>query len=165
MLIGKHGQLGFELQRALAPLGTLVAVGRRECDLADVDAIRRLVAAVEPRIIVNAAAYTAVDKAETEPALAEAINGSAPGILGEEAAKCDALIVHYSTDYVFDGNKASPYAETDAPNPLSAYGRSKLAGERALIASGARHLIFRTSWVFGAHGGNFAKTILRLASE
>lgn len=165
LLTGKDGQLGFELQRALAPLGTLVAVGRAQCDLARPDAIRRLVAEVRPRIIVNAAAYTAVDKAEADPEAACAINATAPGLLGEEAAKCDALVVHYSTDYVFDGLKPAPYTEEDVPNPLSVYGRSKQAGERALIASGARHLIFRTSWVFGAHGGNFVKTILRLAAE
>lgn len=165
LLTGKHGQVGFELQRALAPLAEIVAVGHAECDLAQTDALRRLIREVAPQIIVNAAAYTAVDKAESEPALAQAINADAPGLLGEEAKRLGALIVHYSTDYVFDGRKAGAYSEDDAPNPLNVYGRSKLAGERVLIASGARHLIFRTSWVFGAHGGNFVKTILRLAAE
>lgn len=165
LLTGKNGQVGFELQRALAPLAEIVAVGHAECDLAQTDALRRLIREVAPQIIVNAAAYTAVDKAESEPALAQAINADAPGLLGEEAKRLGALIVHYSTDYVFDGRKAGAYTEDDAPNPLNVYGRSKLAGERALIASGARHLIFRTSWVFGAHGGNFVKTILRLAAE
>ncbi len=165
LLTGKNGQVGFELQRALAPLAEIVAVGHAECDLAQPDALRRLIREVAPQIIVNAAAYTAVDKAEVEPALAQAINADAPGLLGEEAKRLGALVVHYSTDYVFDGRKAGFYTEDDAPNPLNVYGRSKLAGERALIASGARHLIFRTSWVFGAHGGNFVKTILRLAAE
>jgi dTDP-4-dehydrorhamnose reductase len=165
LLTGKNGQVGFELQRALAPLGEIVAVDHADCDLAQPDAIRRLVKEVEPQIIVNPAAYTAVDKAEAEPALAQAINGVAPGLFGEEAKRLDALVVHYSTDYVFDGTKTGPYTEDDAPNPLNVYGRTKLAGEQALIASGAKHLIFRTSWVFGAHGGNFAKTMLRLAAE
>lgn len=165
LLTGKNGQVGFELQRALAPLGEIVAVGHADCDLAQPDAIRRMVAEVRPQIIVNPAAYTAVDKAEAELRLAQAINGDAPGMLGEAARKLDALVVHYSTDYVFDGRQVGPYTEEDAPNPLNVYGRTKLAGERALIASGAKHLIFRTSWVFGAHGGNFAKTILRLAAE
>lgn len=165
LLTGKHGQVGFELQRALAPLAEIVAVGHAECDLAQPDALRRLIREVAPQIIVNAAAYTAVDKAESEPALAQAINADAPCLMGEEAKRLGALVVHYSTDYVFDGRKAGAYTEDDAPNPLNVYGQSKLAGERALIASGARHLIFRTSWVFGAHGGNFVKTILRLAAE
>lgn len=165
LLTGKNGQVGFELQRALAPLAEIVAVGHAECDLAQTDALRRLIREVAPQIIVNAAAYTAVDKAESEPALAQAINADAPGLMGEEAKRLGALVVHYSTDYVFDGRKAGFYTEDDAPNPLNVYGRTKLAGERALIASGARHLIFRTSWVFGAHGGNFVKTILRLAAE
>ncbi len=165
LLTGKHGQVGFELQRALAPLGEMVAVDHHECDLADPAAIRRLVAEVAPQIIVNPAAYTAVDKAESEPELAQAINATAPGILGEEAKKLGALVVHYSTDYVFDGTKQGAYTEDDAPNPQSVYGKTKLAGEQALQQSGADYLIFRTSWVFGAHGGNFAKTMLRLAAE
>lgn len=165
LLTGKNGQVGFELQRALAPLGEVVAVGSQECDLASADAIRRLVADIKPQIIVNPAAYTAVDKAEAEPALAEAINGLAPGVFGEEAKRIGALVIHYSTDYVFDGMAPGAYTEAATPNPQSVYGKTKLAGERALQASGADHLIFRTSWVFGAHGGNFAKTMLRLAGE
>lgn len=165
LLTGKHGQVGFELQRALAPLGEIVAVDHHECDLADPAAIRRLVAEVAPQIIVTPAAYTAVDKAESEPELAHAINATAPGILGQEAKKLGALVVHYSTDYVFDGTKQGAYTEDDVPNPQSVYGKTKRAGEQALQQSGADHLIFRTSWVFGAHGGNFAKTMLRLAAE
>lgn len=165
LLTGKNGQVGFELQRALAPLGEVVAVDHHECDLADPDAIRRLMVQVGPDIVVNPAAHTAVDKAESEPELAQAINAVAPGVLGQEAARLGALVVHYSTDYVFDGSKDGAYVENDLPNPQSVYGKTKLAGERALQASGANHLIFRTSWVFGAHGGNFAKTVLRLAAE
>lgn len=165
LLTGKNGQVGFELQRALAPLGEVVAVDHQECDLADADAIRRLVAEVRPQVIINPAAYTAVDKAEAEPVLAQAINAIAPGVFGEEAARLGALVIHYSTDYVFDGSKPGAYQESDAPNPQSVYGQTKLAGEQALQASGADHLIFRTSWVFGAHGANFAKTMLRLAAE
>lgn len=165
LLIGKNGQLGFELQRSLATLGELVAVGSAECDLADAEAIRSLVRSVRPRIIVNAAAYTAVDKAESDAELAMAVNARAPGILGEEAARVGAWVIHYSTDYVFDGQSESPYTETDATNPLGVYGRSKLEGEQALQRALAQHLIFRTSWVVGPHGGNFAKTMLRLAAE
>lgn len=165
LLTGKNGQVGFELQRALAPLGDVVAVDHQDCDLANPEAIRRLLADVAPQIIVNPAAYTAVDKAESEPELAQAINGTAPGIFGTEAARLGALVIHYSTDYVFDGTDEGWYQESDIPNPQSIYGKSKLAGEQALQQSGADHLIFRTSWVFGAHGGNFAKTMLRLAGE
>lgn len=165
LLTGKNGQVGFELQRSLAPLGEIVAVDQTDCDLADADAIRRLVSTTRPGIIVNPAAYTAVDKAETDVAHAQAINGTAPGIFGEEAAKLGALVVHYSTDYVFKGEKPGYYTEADAPDPQSVYGKTKLEGEHALAASGAKHLIFRTSWVFGAHGANFAKTMLRLAAE
>lgn len=165
LLTGKNGQVGFELQRALAPLGEIVAVDQADCNLADAAAIRRLVSETRPDIIVNPAAHTAVDKAESEPVLAQAINGVAPGIFGAEAKKLGALVVHYSTDYVFDGGKEGWYAENDVPNPQSVYGKTKLAGEQALVGSGAKHLIFRTSWVFGAHGANFAKTMLRLAAE
>jgi dTDP-4-dehydrorhamnose reductase len=165
LLTGKDGQVGFELQRALAPLGEICAVDYAECDLADASAVSALVRAVKPDLIVNAAAYTAVDKAESEPDLAHAINAVAPGILGEEAAKLGAWVVHYSTDYVFDGTKPGAYTEDDLTNPLSVYGRTKRDGEIALQASGVRYLIFRTSWVVGAHGRNFAKTILRLAHE
>ncbi|KAF0812331.1 dTDP-4-dehydrorhamnose reductase [Andreprevotia sp. IGB-42] len=165
LVTGKLGQVGFELQRSLAVLGQVVAVDRDECDLTDVTAIGALLDRVRPDIIVNPAAHTAVDKAESEPALAEAINAAAPQVLAQWAAQHQALLVHYSTDYVFDGSQPGWYAETDSPNPQSVYGKTKLAGELAIQASGCRHLIFRTSWVFGAHGGNFAKTMLRLARE
>lgn len=165
LLTGKNGQVGFELQRSLAPLGEIIPVDQADCDLAKPESIRQLVQAVKPDIIVNPAAHTAVDKAESEPALAQAINGVAPGIFGEEAQKLGALVVHYSTDYVFEGSKDGFYTEDDLPNPQSVYGQTKLAGEQALAASGVRYLTFRTSWVFGAHGANFAKTMLRLAAE
>ena len=165
LLLGKEGQVGWQLQRALAPLGTVTALGRAECDLADPDAVRRAVREHAPALIVNAAAYTAVDKAESEPDLAHAINAVAPGVLAEEARRSAALLVHYSTDYVFDGTQATPYLEDDATNPQSVYGRTKLEGERAVQAAGCRALILRTSWVFGARGQNFVKTILRLAAD
>jgi dTDP-4-dehydrorhamnose reductase len=165
LLTGKDGQVGFELARALAPLGEVVAVGRADCDLADADALRALVRRVAPDVIVNPAAYTAVDKAEAERDLAYAVNARAPGLLGEEAARIEALVVHYSTDYVFDGADTTPWTEDDTPAPRSVYGSSKLAGERALAEACPHHLILRTSWVLGAHGGNFAKTMLRLAAE
>lgn len=165
LLTGKHGQIGFELQRALAPIGEVCAVDQLECDLSNVSAMRELVRSSKPDVIVNAAAYTAVDKAESESNLAHAVNAVAPGVLGEEAAKLGAWVVHYSTDYVFDGAKLGAYIEDDLTNPQSVYGRTKRDGEIMLQASGARHLIFRTSWVVGAHGNNFAKTILRLALE
>jgi len=165
LLTGKNGQVGFELQRALAPLGEIFAVDQPECNLADGPAIRDLVRSFKPDVIVNPAAYTAVDKAESEPELAHAINTVAPGVLGEEAARQGAWVVHYSTDYVFDGIKPGAYTEDDLTNPQSVYGRTKKAGELAIQQSGVRHLIFRTSWVVGAHGRNFAKTILRLAVE
>ena len=165
LITGANGQLGFELLRALAPLGEVVACGRDACDLSNPDSIRSASRAAKPHVIFSAGAYTAVDKAESEPNLARAINGAAPGILGEEAAKLGALVIHFSTDYVFDGTKPSAYREEDATNPLGVYAKTKLEGENALAASGAEHLIFRTSWVFGAHGKNFIKTILRLASS
>ena len=165
LLTGKNGQLGFELQRALAPLGEVVAVGTQDCNLADADALRELVRRVVPDVIVNPAAYTAVDKAESDEATAGAVNAVAPAILGEEGAKLGALVIHYSTDYVFDGTKQGAYTESDAPAPQSVYGRTKLEGEQGLAAANPRHLILRTSWVVGAHGGNFAKTMLRLAGE
>lgn len=165
LLTGKNGQVGFELRRALAPLGEIVAVDQDECDLSDAAAIRDLIRTVKPGVIVNPAAYTAVDKAESDTATAEAVNARAPGVIGEEAARLGAWVAHFSTDYVFDGTKREPYVEADATNPQSVYGRSKRDGERALQASGARHLILRTSWVVGAHGNNFAKTMLRLAAE
>jgi len=163
LLTGITGQVGFELRRSLAPLGEVVAMDRSQCDLANPDSLRAAVRGVCPDVIVNPAAYTAVDKAESDEATAYAINSVAPGILGEEANRLGALVIHYSTDYVYDGTKPSPYLESDATNPLSFYGRSKLDGEQALGASGARHWIFRTSWVYGIHGANFIKTILRLA--
>lgn len=165
LLLGKDGQVGWQLQRSLAPHGELIACGRAECDLADLDRLRALVRRVNPSVIVNASAYTAVDRAESEPALAMRVNGEAPGVLAEESARSGALLVHYSTDYVFDGGKGAPYVETDVANPQSVYGRSKLAGEEAIRAAGGKSIILRTSWVFGARGGNFVKTILRLARE
>jgi dTDP-4-dehydrorhamnose reductase len=165
LLTGKNGQLGFELQRALAPLGEVVAVGTQDCNLADADALRALVRRVAPGVIVNPAAYTAVDKAESDEATARAVNAVAPAILGEEGAKLGALVLHFSTDYVFDGTKQGAYTENDPPAPQSVYGRTKLDGELGLAAANPRHLILRTSWVVGAHGGNFAKTMLRLAGE
>lgn len=165
LLLGKDGQVGWQLQRSLAPHGEVVACGRHECDLSDLAQIRSVVRRIKPSLIVNATAYTAVDKAESEPELAHRVNAEAPGILAEEAATLGALLVHYSTDYVFDGTKDSPYVETDLPAPQSVYGRTKLAGEEAIRAVDGRSLIFRTSWVFGARGGNFVKTILRLARE
>jgi dTDP-4-dehydrorhamnose reductase len=149
----------------LAALGDVVATDRRELDLRDSSAIPRTVRKIRPDIIVNAAAYTAVDNAESEPDVAMQVNAIAPGILAEEAKRLGALLVHYSTDYVFDGSKKSPYKEEDAPNPLSVYGRSKLEGEQAIDASKCRHLIFRTSWVYGSRGRNFLLTILRAARE
>lgn len=165
LVTGKNGQVGWELQRTLAPLGQVIALDAEDMDLSDADAIRRKVREIAPHIIVNPAAHTAVDKAESEPGLAMAINGTAAGVLAEEAQQLDALLIHYSTDYVFDGTKASPYVESDTPNPQSVYGRTKLAGEQAIQAVGGKHLILRTSWVYGVHGGNFVKTILRLVKE
>jgi dTDP-4-dehydrorhamnose reductase len=165
LLVGKNGQVGWELQRTLATLGEVIAVDRRGMDLANPDSIRSAIRAIRPDLIVNAAAYTAVDKAESEPELAMAINGTAPGIMAEEAKRLGAAMVHYSTDYVFDGTKASLYAEEDAPNPLNVYGKTKLAGEQAVQAAGIPHLIFRTSWVYSLRGKNFLLTILRLAQE
>jgi dTDP-4-dehydrorhamnose reductase len=165
LLLGKNGQVGWELQRTLAPLGEITALGRSELDLADQNAIRHAVRTTKPDLIVNAAAYTAVDKAESEPELAMAINGIAPGILAEEAALANAYLVHYSTDYVFDGTQKTPYAELDSPNPVNIYGKTKLAGEEAITNTGCRHLILRTSWVYSLRGSNFLLTILRLAAE
>jgi dTDP-4-dehydrorhamnose reductase len=165
LLTGHNGQVGFELRRALAVLGEVIAIDSEDCDLADEAAIRRVLRDLRPDVIVNPAAYTAVDKAESEQALARAINARAPGVLAEEAKTLGALLVHYSTDYVFDGTKLGSYQESDTPNPSSVYGATKLAGEGAIAAAGWRHLILRTSWVVGAHGGNFAKTMLRLAGE
>ncbi|MDQ3060473.1 MAG: dTDP-4-dehydrorhamnose reductase [Pseudomonadota bacterium] len=169
LLLGKNGQLGWELQRSLAPLGELIALERGSTDfcgdLADLAGLAATVRDARPDVIVNAAAHTAVDRAESEPELARLINALAPGVLAQEASKLGAWVVHYSTDYVFDGSGTRPWAETDAPAPLSVYGQSKLEGERLIQAACPRHLIFRTSWVYGARGGNFAKTMLRLAQE
>lgn len=165
LLTGKNGQLGFELSRSLAPLGDIRAVDIAECNLADEQSIRRLVQDLRPTIIVNPAAFTAVDKAENDSGAARAINADAPGILGEEAAKIGAWVVHYSTDYVFDGRQRDAYRENDQANPLNIYGRTKYDGELALACANPKHLILRTSWVVGAHGNNFAKTVLRLAAE
>lgn len=166
LLLGKNGQLGWELQRALAPLGELIALDRHEGgDLAQPDTLWATLKHHRPDVIVNAAAYTAVDKAESEPELALQINACAPGLLAEYAAAQNALLLHYSSDYVFDGSGSAPRDEGAATAPLSVYGRSKLEGEQAIAASGCRHLILRTSWVYAARGGNFAKTMLRLAAE
>ncbi len=165
LLTGKDGQVGYELQRALAPLGHILALGRRELDLADPNAIRAAIQRLAPELIVNAAAYTAVDHAEKEPELARTINTEAPAILAEEAKRIGAAVLHYSTDYVFDGAKAEPYTEEDATNPLGVYGATKLAGEQAIAATGVPHLILRTSWVYATRGRNFLLTILRLAAE
>jgi dTDP-4-dehydrorhamnose reductase len=170
LLLGKNGQVGWELQRALAPLGDLVALDRKGeaglCgDLSQPDAIAATVRKLSPAVIVNAAAYTAVDKAETDADSAHCINAQAVAALAASARTCGALLVHYSTDYVFDGSGDRPWQEDDAAGPLSVYGRSKLAGEEALRNSGCQHLIFRTSWVYAARGGNFARTMLRLAAE
>lgn len=165
LLTGKNGQVGWELQRALQPIGKVTACDHAGLDLADAAAVRRRLDEVRPDVIVNAAAYTAVDKAESEPERAHAVNAAAPALLAQEAARRGALLIHYSTDYVFDGAKAAPYVESDPPHPLGAYGRSKLAGEEGIRAAGCDHLIFRTSWVYAARGANFLRTILRLAAE
>ena len=165
LITGANGQVGWELQRALAPLGEVVALGHAQLDLANADAIRQVLRHAAPDLIVNAAAYTAVDRAEQEQDLAQAINGIAPGILAEEAQRLNAALVHYSTDYVFDGSKGAPYEEIDATNPQSVYGASKLAGEKAIAAVNCAHLILRTSWVYGARGKNFLLTMQRLAGE
>lgn len=170
LLLGKNGQVGWELQRSLAPLGKLVALDREDenglCgDLADLNGLRLTIQRVRPDVIVNAAAYTAVDKAESETAKALQINHEAPQFLAKEMNRLNGWLVHYSTDYVFDGSGDKPWRESDVTAPLSIYGKSKLLGEQAIQASGCKHLIFRTSWVYGAHGNNFAKTMLRLAGE
>jgi dTDP-4-dehydrorhamnose reductase len=163
LVTGKNGQVGHALLTSLAGLGEVMALDRAQLDLADLDAVRHTVRSLAPDLIINAAAYTAVDQAETDSALAMRINGEAPGVLAEEAKKTGAALIHYSTDYVFDGSKAGAWTEDDVPAPLSMYGRSKLAGEQAIAATGAAHLILRTSWVYGLHGKNFLLTMLRLA--
>ena len=170
LLLGCNGQVGWELQRALAPLGELLACdfdtpGELKADFADPAALAALVRRVQPRLIVNAAAHTAVDKAESEPEFARTLNATAPGVLAREAAALGALLVHYSTDYVFDGSGSAPRGEEAPTSPLSVYGRTKLEGEDLVRASGCGHLILRTSWVYAARGGNFARTMLKLAAE
>lgn len=165
LLTGRTGQVGWELERSLSHLGRVFALDHASLDLANPDEIVARVRDAKPDLIVNAAAYTAVDRAESEPQLAMQVNGAAPGILAGEAKRLGALLVHYSSDYVFDGAKPTPYLETDPPNPINAYGRSKLEGERAIQASGCRHLILRTSWVYGLRGKNFLLAVLRLARE
>jgi dTDP-4-dehydrorhamnose reductase len=165
LILGNAGQLGRELERVFLGVGPIVAVDRESVDLADPDQTRALVRRAAPDLILNAAAYTAVDRAQSELPVAHAINALAPRVLAEEAAGHDALLVHYSTDYVFDGSKPGPWIESDAPRPLNVYGASKLAGEQAIQNSRAKHVIFRTSWVYGPHGNNFLLTMLRLARE
>jgi len=165
VLLGAQGQLGHALAQTLPMLGEVLAFGRQQADLAHADSLRAVLDQHQPHLIVNAAAYTAVDKAEQEPDLAHAINAQAPAVLAQWAVAHGAVLVHYSTDYVFDGQSPQPYTEADAPAPQSVYGQSKWAGERAVQAAGGRHLVFRTSWVVGAHGGNFLKTMLRLGTE
>lgn len=170
LLLGKNGQVGWELQRSLAPLGELIALDRNAVgdlcgDLSDLGALRRTIRKVAPDVIVNAAAYTAVDKAESEPELADRVNAQATQLIAEEAVALGAWLIHFSTDYVFSGEGSDPWLETDSAAPVNEYGASKLAGERAISASGCKHLIFRTSWVYGARGNNFAKTMLRLAKD
>jgi dTDP-4-dehydrorhamnose reductase len=174
LLLGKNGQVGWELQRSLAVIGEVVALDRHQVstacgelrgDLSDLRELRDTIRRVQPQIIVNAAAYTAVDKAETERELARTVNALASQVLAEEALQLDALLVHYSTDYVFDGSGTRAWKETDAVSPVNHYGATKLEGEQLIVASGCKHLIFRTSWVYAARGNNFAKTMLRLAKE
>ena len=169
LLFGKNGQLGWELQRSLAPLGELVALGARgesmPCDFNEPDRLAETVRQVRPDVIVNAAAYTAVDKAQSDRETAHRVNALAPGVLAHAAHQCGALMVHYSTDYVFNGSGARPWREDDPTGPLNVYGATKLEGEQRVASESARHLIFRTSWVYAARGNNFAKTMLRLAQE
>jgi len=165
LLTGASGQVGFELERSLRAIGEVVALDRARMDLSDLDQVRDVVRSVRPGLIVNPAAYTAVDKAEAEPALAYRINAEAPAVMAAEALRLGAAMVQYSTDYVFDGGSSTPYVESDPTNPINVYGQSKLAGEQAVAASGAAHLILRTSWVYGLHGKNFLLTMLKLAKE
>jgi dTDP-4-dehydrorhamnose reductase len=165
LLTGKNGQVGHDLQRFLPRLGEVVALDRQQLDLSRPDEIRRVIREIRPTLIVNAAAYTAVDQAEKEQWLAQAINAEAPAIMAEEAKRVGAALIHYSTDYVFDGSLNSPYEETDPTNPINVYGKTKLAGEQAIRDSGMHHLIFRTAWLYSTRGKNFLLTILRLATE
>jgi dTDP-4-dehydrorhamnose reductase len=165
LVTGATGQVGWELARSLMPLGEVIAADRTRCDLSRPETIGPLIHDVRPDVIVNAAAYTAVDRAEQEESLATTINGTSVGVLAQAAGKAGALLIHYSTDYVFDGKKPAPYVEDDAPNPINAYGRSKLAGEVAIRETACDYIILRTSWVYAARGHNFVRTILRLARE
>lgn len=165
LVLGSNGQVGWELQRALLPLGSVIGRNRAGLDLSDLDAVRMELRDVRPDVVVNAAAYTAVDRAEAEPELAFRINGDLPGVLAEEVKRTGALLVHYSTDYVYSGRKGSAYVEGDEPDPINVYGRSKLAGDQAIQDVGGDYLILRTSWVYGIRGRNFLRTILRLAAE
>jgi dTDP-4-dehydrorhamnose reductase len=165
LITGSTGQVGWQLQRTLAPLGEVITCNRAQLDLADPDATAKFVRRLAPDVVVNAAAYTAVDKAESEPELAHTVNALAPGRIAQELARTGGLLVHYSTDYVFDGAKSGPYDETDATAPLNVYGRTKLTGEQLIAASGCAHLILRTSWVYDIRGKNFLRTVLRLARE
>jgi dTDP-4-dehydrorhamnose reductase len=165
LIFGRVGQVGWELRHKLACLGPITSVGFPEIDFSRPDTIRNAMREVQPSVIVNAAAYTAVDKAETAPEPAWAINAAGPGVIAEEARRLGALMIHYSTDYVYDGSKQGPWVETDAPNPLNVYGKTKLAGDEAIAAVGGDYLILRTSWVYGPRGGNFLLTMLRLAKE
>jgi dTDP-4-dehydrorhamnose reductase len=165
LITGKTGQVGYELERSLQGLGEITAVDRTQMDLADLDQVRAVIRRVKPDLLINAAAYTAVDKAESEAQLAMRINGEAPAVMAEELKRLGASMIHYSTDYVFDGTKTLPYTEEDIPSPVNSYGRSKLAGEQAIAAAGIPHLILRTSWVYGMRGKNFLLTVLQLAKE
>jgi dTDP-4-dehydrorhamnose reductase len=166
LLLGKNGQVGWELQRSLAPLGEVIAIDRHSGgDISDLSALSAQIRTIAPDVIVNAAAHTAVDKAESEAELALRLNAEAPEVMAQEAKRLDALLVHFSTDYVFDGSGVTPRKESGATGPLSVYGITKLEGEQRIAATACKHLIFRTSWVYAAHGGNFAKTMLRLAQE
>jgi dTDP-4-dehydrorhamnose reductase len=165
LILGANGQVGTELQCSFADAGQVTAWDRTIADLSRPEELRPLIRQLRPDVILNAAAYTAVDRAESEPELAMVINGDAPRVLAEEASKIEALLVHYSTDYVFDGSKKSPWVESDTTNPLNTYGRTKLAGERAIQEMGGKYFIFRTSWVYGPHGHNFLRTMLRLGRE
>ncbi|CRM71307.1 dTDP-4-dehydrorhamnose reductase [Pseudomonas sp. 52 E 6] len=165
LITGQHGQVSRELQLRLQDLGDLIVLGRDQLDLANPDQIRQQVRAHRPDLIINAAAHTAVDQAESEPDVAFAINAIAPGVLAEEAKALGIPLIHYSTDYVFDGSKPAPYTEADTPNPLGVYGQSKLAGEQAITAVGGKYLILRTSWVYSSHGKNFLLTMQRLLKE
>lgn len=165
LLLGKDGQIGRELRRSLSPIGKLTAWGRSDTDLSDLSKLSSALQGLQPDMLINAAAYTAVDRAESESESARVVNAESVGVLARYAKKINAMLVHYSTDYVFDGCGNGKFRETDATGPLNVYGRTKLEGEKEILASGCRHLIFRTSWVFSVHGANFPKTMLRLAAE